>query len=334
MGPVMIDIKGFELDATEKQMIANPLVGGIILFTRNFENIEQIQSLINDCKSVKNDLIIAIDHEGGRVQRFRTGFTALPPMSFLGDLFDKSSSIACDLAFHLAVVLAYELKMIGVNLSFTPVLDLHYGHSEVIGNRSFHRKPEIVTLLNQFFIKGLHFCGFPSVGKHFPGHGYVNADSHLTLPVDDRQFDLIINQDVLPYKALIDSGLDAVMPAHVVYSQVDQQSAGFSSYWLQSILRDQLHFDGVIFSDDLAMEGAVSTGTPAQRAQAAFKAGCDMVLICNKPSETEALLDGLKNTSINSLSLTRLEKMMAVSSQSSVSKEHYNNSLDFVKTWI
>jgi beta-N-acetylhexosaminidase len=330
----MIDIKGFQLDAIEMQMITNPLVGGIILFTRNFENTQQIQSLINECKSLKNDLIVAIDHEGGRVQRFKTGFTALPPMSLLGKIFDKSSSIACDLAFHLAVVLAYELKMIGVNLSFTPVLDLHYGHSEVIGNRSFHRQPEIVAILNQFFIKGLHFCGFPSVGKHFPGHGYVNADSHLTLPIDDRQLDLIMNQDILPYKALIDSGLDAVMPAHVVYSQVDQQPAGFSSYWLQTILRNQLHFNGVIFSDDLAMEGAVKTGTPVQRAEAAFHAGCDMVLICNKPNETVALLDGLVNINTHPMSITRLEKMMAISNQSSVTKEHYNNSLDFVHRWI
>ncbi|MBU6468279.1 MAG: beta-N-acetylhexosaminidase [Betaproteobacteria bacterium] len=328
----MIDIKGFALDDHEKSLIKHPLVGGIILFTRNFQDISQVKSLIMSCQAIKSDLIVAIDHEGGRVQRFKSGFTHLPAMAQLGDLYDRKPDQACDLAYHTAIVLAYELKKIGVNLSFTPVLDLNYGHSEVIGNRSFHQNPAVVSILNQFFIKGLHDCGFPAIGKHFPGHGYVNADSHLTLPVDERDEETIINNDVLPYKALILSGLDAVMPAHVVYKNVDDKPAGFSRYWLQHILRSQLGFNGVIFSDDLAMEGAVQTGSPTDRALAAFHAGCDMVLLCNKPEEIDPLLNGLDQFKVDQQSIIRLNTMMAVS-QNAISESLYIKSLKELENW-
>ncbi|HQT80885.1 MAG TPA: beta-N-acetylhexosaminidase [Ferrovaceae bacterium] len=333
MGPVMIDIKGFELDQHEKSLISHPLVGGVILFTRNFESIEQIQLLISSLKALKHDLIVAVDHEGGRVQRFKAGFTVLPAMARLGELFDQESDQACDLAYHMAFVLAYELKRIGVNLSFTPVLDVNYGRSEVIGNRSFHHDPKVVAIINQFFIKGLHACGFPAVGKHFPGHGFVNADSHLTLPVDDRDKKIIINQDVLPYKSLIISGLDAVMPAHVLYSKVDDRPAGFSQVWLQHILRGHLGFTGVIFSDDLAMEGAVKSGSPTQRALAAFHAGCDMVLHCNKPDEYESLLQGLESFTVDPVSEGRLIGMMD-KGPLMINENDYFTSLKAIQQWI
>jgi beta-N-acetylhexosaminidase len=310
MGPVMLDIQGLMPTAKESQIIAHPMVGGVILFSRNYQNTSQLQELTAALQAIAPDLIIAVDHEGGRVQRFRTGFTPLPAMRSLGDLFDKDSQAALDAAEALGFVLAWELARRGVNLSFTPVLDIDFGQSEIIGNRAFHSDPVVVTALCAHLIQGLHHAGLPAVGKHFPGHGFVAADSHLDLPVDPRTEAEIRQQDMIPYERLIPLGLDAVMPAHVVYSQLDSRPAGFSSHWLRRVLRSQLNFQGVIFSDDLSMEGAVASGPPVERARLALQAGCDMVLVCNHPQAAMEVVDGIDPAWWDAESSRRISRMM------------------------
>lgn len=309
MGPVMLDIQGLMPTTEEAELIRHPRVGGVILFTRNFSNPAQLQELTARLKQLKSDLIIAVDHEGGRVQRFRPGFTALPPMRTLGQLHDQSPKHAAVCAEALGFVLGWELARMGVNLSFTPVLDLDYGQSSVIGNRAFHSDPEVVATLCQYLMAGLHQAGMPAVGKHFPGHGFVAADSHLDLPVDERD-EASIAHDLIPYQRLIPHGLDAVMPAHVVYRQLDPNPAGFSPYWLKKVLRTQLKFRGVIFSDDLSMEGAVSSGPPVERARLALQAGCDMVLVCNNPSAAREIVMGIDPGWWEIESSQRLARMM------------------------
>jgi beta-N-acetylhexosaminidase len=310
LGPVMLDIQGLLPTPQEAELITHPWVGGVILFTRNYENLEQLRELTRRLLALKPDLIIAVDHEGGRVQRFRQGFSALPPMRSLGELYDRDTEAALEAAQAMGFVLAWELVREGVNLSFTPVLDLDYGQSTVIGNRAFHRNPEIVAALCGRFMAGLHQAGVPAVGKHFPGHGYVAADSHLALPVDERNADTIAAADLVPYEKLIPLGLDAVMPAHVVYSSVDAQPAGFSPHWLKTVLRQRYAFEGVIFSDDLSMEGAVASGPPVERARLALQAGCDMVLVCNHPAAAREIIDGLNPQWWETESRKRIRRMM------------------------
>ena len=266
LGPVMLDVAGAELSVAECEILRHPLVGGVILFARNYRSPQQLCELTAAIRALRQpELLIAVDHEGGRVQRFQEGFSRIPPMRRLGDAWDRDRAAACKAAGDIAYVLASELLASGVDFSFTPVLDVDFGASGVIGDRAFHSDPAAIAQLSAALIAGLRDAGMASVGKHFPGHGYVRADSHLALPVDERSFADIEAADLLPYKELIKHGLAAVMPAHVIYPAVDAQPAGFSSLWLRQILRQQLGFDGMIFSDDLSMEGASVAGGAAER---------------------------------------------------------------------
>ena len=294
LGPVMLDIRGPELSASERESLCHPLVGGLILFSRNYRSPQQLCRLTAAIRALrKPELLIAVDHEGGRVQRFQDGFSRIPAMRRLGQAWDRDRSEAHAAARDIAYVLASELLACGVDFSFTPVLDIDFGASGVIGDRALHAQPAAIAELSSSLIAGLREAGMASVGKHFPGHGYVRADSHLALPVDERSYAEIAAADLLPYRQLIKDGLSAVMPAHVIYPKVDAQPAGFSSMWLRQILRGELQFDGMIFSDDLSMEGASVAGGMVERAQAALAAGCDMVLLCNAPEAAPSLLAGL-----------------------------------------
>ncbi len=288
----MVDVQGCTLTAGERERLRNPLVGGVILFTRNFESREQLTDLCRDIHAERDEpLLIAVDHEGGRVQRFRNdGFTALPAMSVFGQLWSEDSLAAMRLATETGYVLGAELRACGVDMSFTPVLDLDYGVSAVIGNRAFHRDPRVVAMLARALIQGLMLAGMAACGKHFPGHGAVQADSHHEIPVDQRDLETIMQEDAAPYGWLGDMVLPSVMPAHVIYPKVDAQPAGFSRRWVQEVLRRDLGYDGVVFSDDLTMEGATVAGDILARAQAALSAGCDMVLVCNRPDLADDLL--------------------------------------------
>ncbi len=293
IGPVMLDIAGLYPDAGERALIGHPLVGGLILFARNFESITQLEALTAELHALKPELVIAVDHEGGRVQRFRSGFTELPAMASLGRSFDAHREQALRQAEAAGFVLAWELRRHGVDLSFTPVLDIDHKRSVVIGNRAFHGDPEAVALLAAALRTGLRAAGFAAVGKHFPGHGFVEADSHHDLPVDTRDLVALEQCDLVPFRRLVAGGLEGIMPAHILYPAIDAQPAGFSTFWLQHVLRGSLGFDGVIFSDDLSMKGALSAGTPSERARAALAAGCDMVLLCNDPEAAQQLVSGL-----------------------------------------
>ena len=294
--PLIIDVAGFALTDADHQRLAHPLVGGLILFGRNWQSREQLTNLCQQVKAVRPDLLIAVDHEGGRVQRFRTdGFTHLPPMATFGQLWmsapEKGEGVggpalrAANAATAAGYVLGAELRACGVDLSFTPVLDLDYGESSVIGDRSFGRDPRVVSLLAQALMHGLRQSGMGNCGKHFPGHGFVRADSHLAIPVDKRSLKAILADDAAPY-GWLSAGLDAVMPAHVIYPKVDSRPAGFSSRWLQEVLRHRLGFTGAIFSDDLSMEAARHIDgrdvSFAEAALAVLGAGGDMVLLCNQ----------------------------------------------------
>lgn len=295
LGPVMLDVAGTALTAGERQRLLHPLVGGVILFTRNFESCAQLAALTAEIHALRSpQLIIAVDHEGGRVQRFREGFTRLPPMRELGLLWDRDPAKATAMARSVGFVLAAELRVHGVDLSFTPVLDVDYGNSSVIGDRAFHARPEAIAELAIGLMQGLRDAGMTAVGKHFPGHGHVRADSHHEVPVDERPLADIENEDLIPFRRMAGAGMGGVMPAHVIYPAVDPAPAGFSATWLQRILRGQLGFDGVIFSDDLSMEGASVAGSVVERGHAALNAGCDMVLVCNNPESAAELLAGLQ----------------------------------------
>lgn len=285
-GPLMIDVAGLELSDLDRERLVHPLVGGVILFARNYASPSQLEALTAEIRALRRPpLLVAVDHEGGRVQRFRQGFTRLPPMRRLGECWDRDPAAALAAARDTGYVLAAELRVGGVDLSFTPVLDLDYGRSQVIGDRALHGDPEAVAALAGALIEGLHAAGMAACGKHFPGHGFAEADSHLAIPVDDRER-LAIAADMLPYGRL---RLDAVMPAHVIYPKVDHRPAGFSPVWLR-ILREEIGFEGVIFSDDLSMEGAAVAGGIVERADAAWAAGCDMLLVCNAPEAVGTLL--------------------------------------------
>ena len=287
LGPLMIDIAGTELSELDKSRLCHPLVGGMILFSRNYVSAGQVSALCAEIHELRTPhLLIAVDHEGGRVQRFREGFTRLPAMRRLGELWQRNRDEALTAARGTGYVLAAELLACGVDLAFTPVLDLDYGRSEVIGDRAFHRDPVAVSELAGALMEGLRRAGMAACGKHFPGHGFVAADSHVAIPVDGRSLAELAD-DLEPYRRL---KLDAVMPAHVIYKEVDHNPAGFSAKWLAR-LREEFSFDGVIFSDDLSMEGASVAGDIVARANAAWNAGCDMLLVCNSPGAVGELLD-------------------------------------------
>ncbi len=282
----MLDVAGLTLTQAEEEKINHPNTGAVILFSRNYQDPEQVTQLINNIRAARNgNILIAVDQEGGRVQRFRQGFTRLPPAS--------SYAQNPELAESAGWLMAAELLAVGVDFSFAPVLDIDCGVSEIIGNRSFSTDPTLATRLSSLFRKGMNEAGMAATGKHFPGHGAVALDSHLTLPVDERELDSIRSKDLLPFKQLIDEGLEGIMPAHVVYSKVDPNPAGFSPFWIQQILRQELNFNGTVFSDDLSMEGAASVGDFPERARLAQLAGCDMILVCNNPAAAEQVLDTL-----------------------------------------
>jgi len=299
--PLIIDVAGTSLTKDDRRRLKNPLTGGIILFARNWENRAQLTSLCAAIKSIRKDLLICVDHEGGRVQRFKTdGFTHLPPMRALGELWMKDQLAATNAATACGYVLGAELRSCGVDFSFTPVLDLDFGESSVIGDRAFARDPRVVTLLAKSLMHGLLQAGVMNCGKHFPGHGFVKADSHHEIPVDKRSLKAILADDAAPYEWL-NTTLTSVMPAHVIYPKVDSRPAGFSEQWLTYILRGQLGFGGAIFSDDLSMAGARTINgkqvSYTQAAACALNAGCDMVLLCNQSVDggkaVDELLDGM-----------------------------------------
>ena len=309
LGPVMADVAGLALTQEERERLLHPSIGGVILFKRNYENPEQVAALCKEIHALRSPhLLIGVDHEGGRVQRFREGFTPIPPMGAIGETWDGHPQRARRLARDAGYVIGAELRAVGVDFTFAPVLDLDYGTSGVIGNRSFHRNAQAVSELAHSLVLGLHEAGMSAVGKHFPGHGFVAADSHLAIPVDERGLADMEFADILPFRQLIDLGLAGVMPAHVIYPRVDKQPAGFSHRWLTEILRGQYGFEGVIFSDDLTMEGASVAGGITERVLAALNAGCDMALVCNHPELVDTLLERL-HWPLPPVSLIRLARM-------------------------
>jgi len=290
-GPVVLGVEGAVLTAADRARLLHPLTGGVILFTRNFESCEQLDALTASIRALRTpSLLICVDHEGGRVQRFRDGFTAVPAMRTLGELWDNDVAKAAAEAERLGRLMARELRAHGVDFSFAPVLDVDFGASAVIGDRAFHGNPNAVAHLASCLRRGLNAGGCAAVGKHFPGHGFIAADSHVALPVDERTLDTLLTDDLIPFAALAKEGMEAVMPAHVIYPAIDGVAAGFSRIWLQDILRGRLQFDGLIFSDDLEMAGAHAAGDIVARAEAAVSAGCDMVLACNDFAAMDDLL--------------------------------------------
>ena len=297
-GPVMLDLQGTALTDNERQLLNHPAAGGVILFSRNYQSPHQLAELVSEIHARRSPpLLVAVDQEGGRVQRFREGFTRLPPAAWFGQLGQHNGKHARSVARKIGWLMAAELRSVGVDFSFAPVLDVNFGISSVIGDRAFDHRPMVVAELAHAWMLGVHEAGMAAVGKHFPGHGGVAADSHNELPLDSRPLGDLMMEDLLPFQRMIDYGLEGIMPAHVIYQQVDHSLAGFSRYWLQDVLRRQLDFQGVIFSDDLTMAAAEEGGDYIQRARHALAAGCDMILVCNNPSGAGEVLESLADHS-------------------------------------
>ncbi|HEY5637479.1 MAG TPA: beta-N-acetylhexosaminidase [Burkholderiales bacterium] len=294
LGPVVLDPVGLALTEDDRRRLLHPATGGVILFARNFESAEQLKALTAEIAALRDPaLLVCVDHEGGRVQRFREGFTAIPPMRLIGRLWDRDHGLAEKAAHAAGYVIGAELAAHGVDFSFAPVLDLDYGSSSVIGDRALHFDPGAVGRLSAALISGFGAAGVAAVGKHFPGHGFAALDSHVSVPRDERELTEIRRKDMVPYAAAIAAGMGGVMPAHVIYPKADAEPAGYSAFWLQTVLRGELGFEGLIFSDDLSMEGASTAGGIPERARAALAAGCDMVLLCNDPTGQDRLLASL-----------------------------------------
>jgi beta-N-acetylhexosaminidase len=291
----MLDVKGFELDEEDRRRLCHPQTGGVILFSRNYRDPQQLAQLCHEIHQLRDPrLLISVDHEGGRVQRFRDGFQPLPAMGHLGDLYDTEPRQAVQLAEIFGWLMCAELLHYGVDLSFAPVLDIGDPVSSVIGDRAFHRDPEIIAHLANAWVRGMRDAGMEGVGKHFPGHGSVEGDSHHLLPFDRRSFADIEALDLVPFRRVINTHLAGIMMAHVIYEQVDPDAAGYSRYWIETVLRQQLGFEGVVFSDDLSMCGAETAGGYSQRARRALDAGCDILLVCNNPEGADEVLDSLR----------------------------------------
>ena len=308
LGPLITDIDGAELSAHDRELLAHPMVGGVILFSRNYESVEQIRLVTEQLHALRNPkLLIAVDHEGGRVQRFRDGFTELPAARLIGDLYDKDAQAGLYFAQQCGWLMATELRSVGVDFSFAPVLDVRNSRSQIIDDRAFHKDPHCVARLGHAFVRGMHQAGMAAVGKHFPGHGTVIADSHIELPVDQRSYYDITKNDLIPFR-LLANDIDAIMPAHVVYPKIDTKPAGYSSVWIQKILREELGFQGIVFSDDLNMSGAAEAGDVIERASLSRQAGCDLILLCNDRAGTETLLSRA-NWRVEPLTQVRLMRM-------------------------
>ena len=308
LGPLMIDVAGTELTSEDREILSHPLVGSVILFSRNYASVPQLEALVRDIRSVRRPpLLVAVDHEGGRVQRFRSDFTALPPQRAVGRAYDLDPDAGRRLAWQCGWLLAAELRAVGVDMSFAPCVDLDYGVSEVIGDRAYHRDPEVVSRLAVACIQGMRAAGMAATAKHFPGHGAVVVDSHKALPVDRRPLEAL-GEDLLPYRRLIANGLASVMVAHVLFPEVDAAPAGFSRRWIQQELRWSLGFTGAVFSDDLSMGGAAFAGTATERARRALAAGCDVLPLCNDRPAVLAALDELAGVA-DPLSQVRLARL-------------------------
>ncbi|MCU7959585.1 MAG: beta-N-acetylhexosaminidase [gamma proteobacterium symbiont of Bathyaustriella thionipta] len=320
-GPVMLDIAGTELSAEDRELLAHPVVGGVILFSRNFCDFDQLQQLCRDIHALRQPhLLIAVDQEGGRVQRFQKDFSRLPPAAWYGRLYDRKAEQGLQVCEQAGWLMATELRAAGVDFSFAPVLDLDHGLSTVIGDRAFHQQPSSVAELAIAWCHGAREAGMVSVGKHFPGHGGVAADSHTELPVDERTMN-DIQTDLFPFRRLIDNGLEAIMPAHVIYASVDRDLAGFSRYWLREVLRGKLNFNGVIFSDDLSMQATAASGSVQDRAGTALEAGCDMVLVCNDRDAAVQVVDDLANQTFDPVSHIRCIRLHG---RQQTSRSHYH----------
>lgn len=307
--PVIIGLQGLELNTEERELLQHPLLAGVILFSRNFESVAQLSALTHEIKSLRTALLIAVDHEGGRVQRFREGFTTIPAMRQLGQCYEQEANTALQLAHACGWLLASELRAVGIDFSFTPVLDLDYGCSPAIGNRALHHDPVIVIQLATALIQGLKAAGCCAVGKHFPGHGAVTVDSHHGIPVDERDLGALQQADLIPFQMLLKEQLTGVMPGHLIFPQCDPNPAGFSKFWLQTILRQELGFTGVIISDDLDMAGAAWAGSASDRTQLALAAGCDLVLACNNRSAACEILDHLPQSPSTPLAEQKLASL-------------------------
>ena len=305
----MLDVEGVALTPADRELLREPAVGGVILFTRNYESPAQIADLVAEIRALRSPpLLIAVDHEGGRVQRFREGFSAIPPMRLIGREYIRDTAAGLELARQIAWLIGSELRAAGIDLCFAPCVDLDWGVSEIIGDRSFHANPDAVSDLAGAFCRGLRAAGMAAVAKHFPGHGAVVADSHLKLPVDRREYGVLLD-DMRPYERLTGNGLIAgVMLAHIVYREVDELPAGFSSYWIERELRSRVGFGGAIFCDDLSMQATAAYGTMPQRANRALQAGCDMILVCNDRNAARKAVAALNDYS-NPLSLVRLARL-------------------------
>ncbi|MBX9586928.1 MAG: beta-N-acetylhexosaminidase [Gammaproteobacteria bacterium] len=321
IGQVMLDVEGLSLSPEDEIILQHPQVGGFILFRRNYSNKKQVSELISHIKSINPNIIIAVDQEGGRVQRFIEGFTRLAPLGDLGNIYSENPEQAFALVKDHALTMANELIDVGVDLSFTPVLDRNIGVSSVIGDRSFHAETDVIVALAGAYISAMHEAGMPATGKHFPGHGAVVADSHIDLPVDTRDFATICATDLVPFKALA-SQLDAVMIAHVVYQQVSDLPAGFDHFWLNDVLRDQCGFEGVVFSDALDMGALKNSGSMSQRADLALQAGCDMVLVCNDRAGAIEVLEHLGDK-FNPIAQQRIQKLLNRKSAKTELAENY-----------
>jgi len=308
----MVDVAGHELTAEEREFLQHPLIGGVILFTRNFADRHQVSELVRQIKSVRDSgLLIAVDQEGGRVQRFREGFTELPPLQRIGRLYDTEPEQARHLASLHGWLMASEILDLGIDISFAPVVDLHYGLSEVIGDRALHERPDVVGSLALAYMQGMHRAGMAATAKHFPGHGGVTIDSHLALPEDNRPYS-DLTADLMPYQTLFDYGLEAVMVAHIRYTEIDSEIASLSPFWLQNQLREHFGFQGAIFSDDLNMGGAEEAGSVQDRTRTALTAGADMALICNNPEAARATVNELaldEHEYLSPVSFTRIAAM-------------------------
>lgn len=319
LGPVMLDLRGPDLAPDEIELLRHPLVGGVILFSRNYTGLDELVELTSRIHALRTPpLLIAVDHEGGRVQRFREGFTRLPPAARFGQLYERDRKSAFEHAEQAGWLMAAELLAVGVDFSFAPVLDVDTGRSKVIGDRAFHHDPDALSALAKAYCKGMKAAGMAAVGKHFPGHGHVREDSHEEIPVDKRSLEDLLMLDIIPFERLAGSGIAGMMPAHVIYPQVDSKPAGFSRIWLDGILRQRLGFQGAIFSDDIVMAGAATAGGYPDRARAALQAGCDMVLVCNNQT---AAIEVIQNLEWEPHPLTQVRLMRMRAAQHDLTRE-------------